>query len=234
MLRHLQIGNVRDNRYHLQDGINREVCQVQIPGASLVNNPMHGVLNNNPPHGMRKTRLHSKPQGGTRKTRLHNSLLGTRLAQPVLEENNNGTRRLLLLMHGHSLSRDLLHGANKVTNLLHQQRMETVVVQVSRGHNQHRWLINGVNLPNKHNRHNKAPGHRASNKRPLLPLQVVIFPGSNKDLDRHNKALAPVHSKALRVTGQCCAALVDHKALAWYALKKAKSLDVSTRYAKNH
>ena len=138
MLLHLRIGNVRDNKFHLQDGTNREVYQVQILGASLVNNPMHGVLSNKPPHGMRKTRLNSnRPQGGAHKTRLHNSLLGTRRAQLVLGERINGTR-LLLLMHGRNLSRDRLHGANKVTNLLHQQRMGMVVVQVSRGHNQHK------------------------------------------------------------------------------------------------
>ena len=164
MLLHLQIGNVRDNRFHHQDGINRETCQGQILGANLVNNPMLGVLsnnlqdgmrktrlnnsklrgggrcllNNNLPHGMRKTRLNNnKPQGGAHKTRLRNSLLlGTRLVRQVLEDSNNGTHLLLRLMHGHSLNRVLRNGVNRITNLLHQQRMEMVAVQVNLGHNQ--------------------------------------------------------------------------------------------------
>jgi hypothetical protein len=179
MLRYLRIGNVRDNRFLPRDGINKEVCQVQIPGAKLVNNPMHGVLSNNPqdgmhkcllnnnpqggahkirlrnnkllvgvkcllnnkpPHGMRKTRLsNNKPQGGAHKTSLRNSLLlGTRLVQQVLGDNNNGMRLLLHPMHGRSLNRELRNGANRVTNLLHQQRMGTVAVRVKRGHNKHK------------------------------------------------------------------------------------------------
>jgi len=74
MLLHLQIGNVRDNRFHHQDGINRETCQGQILGANLVNNPMLGVLSNNLQDGMRKTRLNNnRPQGGTRKTQCLNN-----------------------------------------------------------------------------------------------------------------------------------------------------------------
>jgi hypothetical protein len=182
----LQIGNVRDNRFHHRDGTNREVYQGQILGVNLVNNPIHGMLsnnsplggahktllsnnkhqagdkcllnnnsllggahktrprssllNNNPPHGMRKTQLNSKrPQDGTHQDRLLNNLLGgTRQMQQVPGDNNRGTRPLLRLMHGLSLSRVLRHGVSKVTNLLHLQHTEVVEVQVSRGHNQHK------------------------------------------------------------------------------------------------
>jgi hypothetical protein len=204
MLLLLQIGNVRHNRFPHQDGTNREMYQVQILGASLVNNPMYGVLSNNQqdgmrktqlnnnrpqggtlkiqcrhnkhrvgdkcqlnnkplggarktqrlnsllpgiprhllsnnlPHGMRKTQLNSnRPLGGLHQARLLNSLLdGTRRVHQVQEASNSGTHPLLHLMHGLSLSRVLRHGVSKVTNLQHQQRMEIVAVQVSRGHNQ--------------------------------------------------------------------------------------------------
>jgi hypothetical protein len=200
MLLHLQIGNVRDNKFHHQDGTSRVVCQEQILGANLVNNNlMHGMpsnnlqdgiskcllnnnsprdgalkiqphnnkhqagdkcllnnnsprdgalkiqlrssllpgiprrlLNSNLPHGMRKTRLNSnRLQDGTHQARLLNSLLGgTRRVQQVPGDNNRGTHPLLRLIHGASRVSSLLH--------LHLQRMEVVAVQVSRGHNQHK------------------------------------------------------------------------------------------------
>ena len=88
-----------------------------------------------------------------------------------------------------------------------------------------------VNLPN---RHNKELGHQAPNKCHQIPLQVVMFPGNNQGLGKHNKGLVPVHLIILMVTGRCCAVQENHKELVWYALKKAKSLDVFTRSVKNH
>ena len=81
MLRHLQIGNVRDNKFPHRDGTNKAACQVQILGTNLVSNPMHGVPSNNQQDGMRKTLLNSNsPLGGVRKlpgSTTTNSWLGT-------------------------------------------------------------------------------------------------------------------------------------------------------------
>ena len=140
MLRHLRIGNVRDNRFHHRDGTNREVYQEQILGANPVNNPIHGALSNNQQDGILKfLPSNNRPQGGAHKTQLLNNLPGGTLQVPqVRGDNNHGTHHLLSLMHGLSLNRVLHHGVSKVSNLLHLHRTEVVAVQVNRGHNLHK------------------------------------------------------------------------------------------------
>jgi hypothetical protein len=165
MPRHLQIGNVRGNKFPHQDGTNKVVCKVQILGTNLVSNPTHGVRNNNQQDGTHKTlrnsnsllagadltRLHSNkllvgdrrlrnnnlPPGMRKTLRNSNSLPpGMRRGQQIQGDSSRGKHLLLRLMRGHNLSRALPRGGNRVTNLLHQQHMAMVAVQVSRGHNQ--------------------------------------------------------------------------------------------------
>jgi len=118
MLRLLRIGNVRDSRLHHLDGINREVYQVQILGASQGNNLIHGVLSNNPPHGMRKTLLNNnRPQGGELKTLLHNN---KHLAGDKILLNNRPQGGELKIQLRNSLFRNNLpHGMRKI---LHNNR----------------------------------------------------------------------------------------------------------------
>jgi hypothetical protein len=90
MLRHLRIGNVRDNKLHRRGGTNLEVCQVQILGINQDNNPMHGVFNNNQLGGMHKILLNNnRPQGGAHNLPLLNNKL---LAGDKILLNNNPPR----------------------------------------------------------------------------------------------------------------------------------------------
>ena len=140
MLLLLQIGNVRDNRFHHRDGTNREVFQGQILGANLVNNPIHGMpsnnqqvgiskclLNNNPLGGALKTRLRSNkhqgggkcllnnnPLGGALKTRLRSSLL---LGIPRCPLNNNLPHGMLKTRLNSNQLQDGTHQARLLNNL---------------------------------------------------------------------------------------------------------------------
>src|SRR6266496_2672536 len=130
---------------------------------------------------------------------------------------------------GPSSNKQHHHGASRVISLLLLQIME--VAQVNPGRNQRKSPINGVSLPSLPSKGNKVAGLRASNNHLLQPLQVAMLHGSNQDRD--SKALAPPRLKVPIVTGQCYAALAALKALVSCASKRAKSLGVCMRYAKN-
>ena len=161
MPRLLQIGSARDNKFLHQDGTNKATCQVQMPGTNLASNPMHGVLNNNPHHGMRKIlpNNNSLLLAGERLTRLHNNKLPDGDKRPLNSNLHHGMRKILpnnnsLLLAGERLTRlhnnklpdgdkrplnsNLHHGMRKIlpnnNSLLHgMHRVQRVRGDSSRG-----------------------------------------------------------------------------------------------------
>ena len=147
MLLHLQIGNVRDNRFHHQDGTSRVACQEQILGANLVNNNlMHGMPSNNLQDGISKCLLNNNnnPQGGALKILLRSSLLH---GIPRHLPNSNPRLGMLKTLLNSNLLQDGTHRARLLNSLLGGTRR----VQQLPGDNNHGThpllrLIHGLSL----------------------------------------------------------------------------------------
>ena len=147
MLRHLRIGNVRDNKLLRLDGTNKGVYKVQILGTSKDNNLMHGVLNNNLQDGMHKILLlNNRPQGGAHKLPLPNNNLPAGDKTPL---NNN----LQGGVHKTQLPNSLLHGMHKILllNNLLRGTLQVQEIWVDSNNGMHPLLpIHGRSLNREH------------------------------------------------------------------------------------